>query len=226
MTYAPASLRSVQALWTGQGGVNLGIVGDLAHQARGVSYHLGRDQLTSTAYSRRTARDIAGLTRAASAIDLGRLDGSLVGLRNFSTWLVGQGRSNAPGTADIREIIYSPDGKTVLRWDRERGHTSLPRKGEADSSHLTHTHISWYRDSEYRDRTVAIRPFFGLPSLPDTSTEVPVSIAFEPVDEPVRAGIFRARRTGDTIVTYPSTATRGAVRWRSGRSGMGWAATP
>lgn len=160
MTYAPATLRALAAFWTAQGGVNLGIVGDTSHQAIGTSYHLGKDQLVATAYSIKTARDKAGLTNGASAMDFGRLNGSLGQLRTFSKWLVDQARHNAPGTFDIREIIYTPDGTTVLRWDRERGYASAPRPGEADNSHLTHTHVSWYRDAELRDHTTAIRPYF------------------------------------------------------------------
>jgi len=167
VTYAPATLQTLAKLWVSQGGVHLGVVGDTAHAAKGYSYHLGKDALAPTAYSIQTARDKAGLTNAASAIDLGRLDGTLMNLRKFSVWLVIQAHANKPGTSDIREIIYSPDGKSVLRWDRERGSASAPRTGEADSSHLTHTHISWYRDSERRDHTTAFRAFFA--PLPDTS---------------------------------------------------------
>lgn len=158
MTFAPPTLVELGRYWTDHGGVNLGIVGDAAHQATGVSYHLGRDALSAGAYSIRTARDIAGLSNAASAIDLGRLRGSLPALRTFSRALVGAAQHNAAGTSDLREIIYSPDGLIVLRWDRERGSASAPRPGEADAGHLTHTHISWYRDAETRDHTTAFRP--------------------------------------------------------------------
>lgn len=160
MTFAPPTLLALATYWTARGGVNLGIVGDASHVATGVSYHLGRDQLDATAYSRRTARDIAGLSNAASAIDLGRLDGSYTPLRAFSVWLVAQARVNAPGTSDMREIIYTPDGVTVLRWDRERGFASAPRSGEASQSHFYHTHISWYRDAEFRDHRTAFVPYF------------------------------------------------------------------
>lgn len=173
MTYAPTKLRELATFWIAQGGVNLGIVGDTAHQAKGTSYHLGADQLIAGAYSTRTARDKAGLTNGASAMDFGKLNGSYGHLRDFSKWLVDQARHNAPGTFDMREIIYTPDGVTVLRWDRERGYNSAPRPGEADDSHLTHTHVSWYRDAESRDHTTAIRPYFGgIPdmALPQFST--------------------------------------------------------
>jgi hypothetical protein len=173
MTFAPPTLTALGAYWKANGGVNLGIVGDTSHVAKGVSYHLGKSQLTLGAYSRQTARDKAGLTEAASAIDLGKLNGSFPQLRSFSKWLVGQARVNAPGTSDMREIIFSPDGVTVLRWDRERGYSSLPKSGEADSTHLTHTHVSWYRDAEKRDHTTAFRPYFPVPVPPPTGGDVP-----------------------------------------------------
>ena len=173
MTTAPATLTALGSYWTGPGGVNLGIVGDTAHADRGVSYHLGKSQLTATAYSRQTARDKAGLTEAASAIDLGRMDGTLPKLRDFSRWLVVQAQADQPGTSDMREIIYSPDGTKVLRWDRERGATSDPQTGEADASHLTHTHISWYRDAQTRDHTTAFRPYFEGASMGTSFTPGP-----------------------------------------------------
>lgn len=171
MTYAPAALTSLGRYWVSKGGVNLGVVGDTAHQAKGRSYHLGKSQLTADAYSRITARDRAGLTEAASAIDLGRLrtaDEIRRGvparnygrLRAFSRWLVVQCQASAPGTQDIREVIYTPNGKVVWRWDRERGVLSVPHAGEADRSHITHTHVSFYRDSEKRSKVGIFMPFF------------------------------------------------------------------
>jgi hypothetical protein len=166
MTYSPPTIRELASVWTLNGGVNLGIVGDLAHIARGVSYHLGEDRLIPGAYSNQTARDRAGLTNAASALDLGHADKTK--LRKFSVWFVARCRMNEAGTRDVREVIYSPDGVKVLRWDRERGYASTPRTGEADDSHLTHTHISFYRDSETRSKTALFLPYFVTP--PDTST--------------------------------------------------------
>lgn len=194
MTYNPPTLQSLGNYWNDQGGANLGVVGDTAHAAKGYSYHLGADQLTTDAYSRRTARDVAGLTNAASAIDLGKLDGSLANLRRFSVWLVAQARANASGTSDIREIIYSPDGATVLRWDRERGYASAPRSGEADDSHLTHTHVSWYRDAESRDHTTAFRPYF---EGADVQTIVTIN-AYPARGFATKAGLTKLRRFNAT----------------------------
>jgi hypothetical protein len=209
MTYAPATLTALGAYWKANGGVNLGIVGDTSHVAKGVSYHLGKSQLTLGAYSRQTARDKAGLTEAASAIDLGKLNGSFRQLRDFSKWLVADARANAPGTSDMREIIYSPDGVTVLRWDRQRGFASAPRSGEADSTHLTHTHVSWYRDAEKRDHTTAFRPYFPVPpptggDVPNLSTYIPGQLAtVKPTanvrsDAKLTASIYRVVSTPET----------------------------
>lgn len=187
MTYAPPTITALARLWTAKGGVNLGIVGDTRHQRKGRSYHLGKSQLTPDAYSRQTARDRAGLSEAASALDIGRLNGSLVHLRTFSRWFVERCRQNAPGTSDVREFIYSPDGKTVLRWDRERGVKSAPRAGEADNSHLSHSHISFYRDSERRSKVGLFSPYYS---------QRPVTPA-PPKEEPVSTG----NRLTDAIVT-------------------------
>lgn len=159
-TQAPANLVSLMAYYVSQGGVNLGIVGDAPHVAGGTSYHLGRSDLRPGAYSAQTARDKAGLSNYASAVDLGKLGGGYPKLRKFSGWLVNECRHNTPDTRDIREVIWSPEGTTVLRWDRERGVASEPRDGEADVSHRTHTHVSFYRDSRLRDQRPVFRRYF------------------------------------------------------------------
>ena len=76
MSYNPASLRALGSYWVAQGGVNLGVVGNTAHVK---GYHLGKDRIFDAGgpgigwndYSVKTARDKAGLTNGASAIDLG-----------------------------------------------------------------------------------------------------------------------------------------------------------
>ena len=185
MSYAPATISALGAYWTRQGGVNSGIVGGAGH-TRG--YHLGKDRIYDGSgpgqggadYSVQTTRDKAGLTNAASALDLGRLDGTLHNLWQFSKWFVSRCRANAPGTRDVREVIYSPDGETVLRWDRQRGYASAPRRGESDSSHLWHTHISFYRDSESRGKVDLFRPYFETEEdapMPTITTYIPGQVA-------------------------------------------------
>lgn len=183
MTIAPQNLTDLSTFWKAHGGVPLGIVGNQKHCS---GYHLGKDRIFGSCacrpdgtcvpgigsrdYSVQIRRDKAGLSNAASAIDLGRLDGSLAGLRSFSKWLVRQCQDHPKAYRDIREIIYSPDGRTVQRFSGEDG-TIHTGPGNGDSSHTTHTHISFYRDSTGRDMRPLFAPYFA-PSvpLPDTST--------------------------------------------------------
>lgn len=157
MTFAPQTLRDLGMYWNGKKGVNLGIVGDTGHLEKGVSYHLGRSDLLPTAYSIQTVRDRKGLSEAASAIDLGKLNGTYGDLRSFSSWLAQQCLDGARGTIDIREVIFSPDGRKV--WGFKDGVDKLiPDYG--DDTHLTHTHVSYYRDSENRDKIAVFAPYF------------------------------------------------------------------
>lgn len=190
MTYAPQSITAVMKVWTSNGGVNLGIVGNTAHTA---GYHLGKDRIYDgpgpgqgdADYSVKLARDKNGLTNAASAMDLGKLNGTLKGLQKFSVWLVEQCKLKPTQYRDIREIIYSPDGTAVKRWDNHakvlyNGGTGT---GQGDNSHRTHTHISWFRDSEMHDKASLFEPYFGVvtPPTPPT-TEDPM--AFSQVEVP------------------------------------------
>lgn len=164
MTYSPKTLNALAQFWTKNGGVFLGVVGNKAHT---VGYHLGRDRiydgngpgLGAQDYSVVMARDKAGLTDAAAAIDLGRLDGTLGNLYEFSTWLVRQCQTGQPGYRDIREIIYSPDGQKVVRYSGVDGDIHAG-EGNGDESHITHTHISYFRDSEQRDKIELFRGYF------------------------------------------------------------------
>jgi hypothetical protein len=198
MAFTPQPIRDLRAAliaWTGCPTENFSVARgcDSGRGYRG--YHLGKDQIFGSDgscvgqrwndYSVKTARDKAGLTDARSAIDI-KFDGNTLGrgaakvLREFSTWLVAQCQANAVGTADIREVIYSPDGTTVLRYDRERGVKSEPKPGEADQSHTWHTHVSFYRDSEARAKTPTFAGYFEptpAPRVAPTEPEVqPVTV--------------------------------------------------
>ena len=158
----------------------VGIVGDVAHATRGTSYHLGKDQLTATAYSRRLPRDRAGLTNGAAALDIGRFrkklpNGRVLTLPHLSQWLVKQCQAGAKDAEWIREIGYSPDGKLVLHYDRERGQKSAPKSGVFDQSHTYHTHTSGYRDCEHVDKTAVFRRYL---------TEMGASPAVKPKPTP------------------------------------------
>lgn len=127
-----------------------GVVGDTAHAAGGDSYHLGRDKIRARNGRDRysvdeSTRDQQGLSDYASAMDIGyfrvRTPRGVFDLYDFNAWLLGLCKANDPDTADLREVIYSPDGRIVRRWDR------LGRRSTGDNSHLTHTHLSEHRDA-------------------------------------------------------------------------------
>ena len=208
MTYAPKSIADLGAYWKAHGGVNLGIVGNTSHT---VGYHLGRDRIYDGSgpgigdndYSVKLPRDKAGLTNAASALDLGRLNGSLPELRRFSSWLVAQATADRTGYRDVREVIYSPDGLRVQRWSGEDGliHTG---PGNGDDSHLTHTHISFYRDSEGRAKVGLFAPYFEEAPMPALTTYIPGQVAVVKPTANVRvapalaAPVIRAVTTAET----------------------------
>lgn len=160
MSYAPANLTALMAYLTTQGVVNLGIVGSATHT---YGYHLGKDRIFAPGgqgandYSVKLARDKAGLTNAARAVDLGRVGGSLAGLRQLTAWLWAECQEETADSRMIREVLGSADGTTVRCWiAREAGGPKLLPPGCADLSHLTHTHISFFRDTD----AVDVRPLF------------------------------------------------------------------
>lgn len=127
----------------------VGINGGPAHVADGTSYHLGKDHLilSKRPYSVYEARrDERGLDNYSSAIDIGEFQittrRGTYDLRHFSAWLVNLCRAGDADTHDIREVIYSLDGRTVRRWD------DLGIRTSGDSSHTFHTHASIYRDAD------------------------------------------------------------------------------
>jgi hypothetical protein len=162
-TYAPKTIQDART-WVIANlhvpAASVGIVGDTAHAATGTSYHLGKANLKPTSYSIvESSRDRKGLTDAAAALDIGNfslsLGGKTHGRATFSAWLVDQCERGAADTLDIREVIYSLDGKTVHRWDRLRKRTT------GDSSHTYHTHISYFRDAESRDKTALFKRYLA-----------------------------------------------------------------
>lgn len=165
MTYADPALLAARSYLIGRGwqAPYLGIVGDPAHKATG-GYHCGNDWLAdagrlNTDYSKRqSSRDRPG-SDAAMGFDIGCPDAQLPELRRFSIWLANQVRARTPDTADIREIIYSPDGMKVICVD------VLPTgRTTAGVSHRTHTHLSYHRDSEGRDKTALFRRYYEGPA--------------------------------------------------------------
>jgi hypothetical protein len=143
---------------------SLGISGDTEHVEGGDSYHLGADQLRSNAgYSVRESSRDKHPTKAASAFDLGdgwahealHGDARRRAFLRFNRLYVAALRQRVDGTEDIREIIYTVDGETVERVD------VLGIRHGGDDNHLTHTHTSFFRDSQGRRdgayRTLLVR---------------------------------------------------------------------
>jgi hypothetical protein len=136
---------------------SLGILGDTDHVDGGDSYHLGKDQLSAHAsYSLTESPRDRHPTNAASAFDIGNAwrlgatnDAAAKALAQnaflrFNRIYVAALKANVEGSEDIREIIYTPDGTTVKRLD------VLGIRTTGDDKHLTHTHTSFFRDSEGR----------------------------------------------------------------------------
>lgn len=139
---------------------DMGIIGDTAHARSGTSYHLGKSNLKPDSYSIvESSRDRKGLDDAASALDIGNfslvVNGKTHNRATLAAWLVKQCEAGTADTQDIREVIYSLDGKTVHRWDR------LKKRTTGDSSHTFHTHVSYFRDSEKRDKTELFKRYLS-----------------------------------------------------------------
>jgi hypothetical protein len=151
-SYAPDMILEVRHYLkplTGLSDIELGIV----NNETDASYHHGWSQRDTdgTDYSwDESSRDWSHKTNAARALDVGMFGQ----LREMSMWIVEQCRIGAADCADIREIIYSPDGVTVLRWDR------LGKRSSGSKSHTTHTHFSWFADAEYRRKVGPFQRFF------------------------------------------------------------------
>lgn len=165
MSYAPQKLLDLRNYLQDRTGLSvnaLGIVGDSSHT---YGYHLGEDRLPDGDYSAQTARDRAGLSDAASASDIGNFN-DLVAL---TAYLVAEARAGrAP---DLRAVIGPHTDGRAYRWDFEDG--SVDKRADEDS-HEWHAHLSWYRDSEHREKISLFRPFFddsSRPSVPATPSK-------------------------------------------------------
>lgn len=178
MSYAPASLTSLGAYWTAQGGANLGIVGNAAHT---YGYHLGRDRIYGAGgqgdsdYSVQLPADRAGLTDAAAAIDLGA---GTLDLRDFTAWLLAECVGRGLGTEMIREVIGSTDGTTVVGWTITAPDQLVP--GYGDQSHTWHTHVSFLRSTQEQDKTALFARYFAGPPAPPEDHTVTITNVTNP----------------------------------------------
>ncbi|MGN9808572.1 hypothetical protein ACTMSW_04340 [Micromonospora sp. BQ11] len=207
MTRAPANLLAVRRLLLDHLNIDpdtvrsddlepaeVGIVGDPNHRG---GYHCGSDRVVTNDYSVvESTRDSSGLTLDAAAVDVGLFRvtsrGRTHNLYSFSTWCVAQCVANTPDARDIREIIYSPDGRVVRRWDR------LARRTSGDDSHLWHTHFSFFRDAVKagRDQTPLFRRY--LTSIGLLEDDMPLTDDDQPI---IRAAVHSTQigRSGVTI---------------------------
>jgi hypothetical protein len=167
MSYADPALIQARTYLMSRGipGNAIGIVGDQSHQSSG-GYHVGNDvlaqigKLNSDYSKRQTDKDRPG-SNAAMALDIGGLPGQQ--LSDLTNWLIAQCRAGTADTRNIREVIgrKSPAGG-IQHYDALGLQTGLP------AGHDTHTHISYYRDSEGGDKTSLFRRYFeGTPQEDD-----------------------------------------------------------
>lgn len=162
MTNAPSDLLAFRTTVRGKTGltaVETGIVGDGAHQRTG-GYHEGKGVLASIGryhpnygagdtredYSARLARDRAGLSEDASAMDISDSwpRGGRAAWLRFNNLLVADLVSGNPALAPIRALNYTPDGDARKRRDRQYGFAQIQ---DTTDSVTIHTHIEWYRDT-------------------------------------------------------------------------------
>lgn len=184
MTYPDPALVDARNYLIGLGipGNSIGIVGDQSHRATG-GYHVGNDVLAMigklfTDYSKRqTEKDRPG-SDAAMALDVGGL--SARALSDLTNWLIAQCRAGTADTRNIREIIgrRTPAGG-VTRYDALG---ILADSGSSD--HETHTHISYYRDSEGTDKTAVFRRYYEPAPPPSTPHEEDdMGVMFHAIDD-------------------------------------------
>ena len=154
MTYLPNTWLEIRRIMQRETGLPAKSLGIQHYQPDGGGYHEGNDLLAKggrldSDYSKReSTRDRPG-SDGASAIDIGwfdvivkREDGSRVRVTLDTLTLFLLHNFDAPDALWIREIIYSLDRKTVRRKDR------LGIRTSGDVSHLTHDHVSGFRDDE------------------------------------------------------------------------------
>lgn len=144
-----------------------GIVGDSNHKT---GYHLGPDRTPPGDYSERLTRDRRGAASFpvyASAIDI---DMGWPGSRQWLAALVLGSRNGAAHTRDIREIIGSLNGQRVLYWDSQTGFSAV---GYTGADHVTHTHISFFRDSANRDQSDVLRTYLEPSQLQQQEDDMP-----------------------------------------------------
>jgi hypothetical protein len=189
MTFAPNDLKILQEYLHTRTGLAWDALGIIHSSPQGGGYHEGFDLLAAAnrapgvqyaysdySYAESPDRDRPYVTDAASALDVGDFrtiyNGRTVTHRTIIDLVLAE--INKPGRGrchDLREMIYeSPEGSGIVRrWD------ALGVRNTGDSTHTTHTHLSFFRDSEGRRANTGNfidlikEAFEGTPSSPPPS---------------------------------------------------------
>lgn len=152
MSYAPDTIVEVQGYLHKRTKLTLNALGIVGGAGHTYGYHLGADRLPRKDYSNDFARDRAGLSNAASALDIG----DFPKLRALTAHLVRL--AQAGKLPDVREIIGPGPNGRAYRWAWELRYE--PRLRAFGDDHEWHTHISYWRDSERRSKLAPFREFF------------------------------------------------------------------
>lgn len=131
-----------------------GIVGDVGHS---FGYHLARRDLPSSDYSVQLPKDKLGKADCASAIDIS-LPPDLMLV--YTRKLVVAAKAKDPRLAAVREFCGTTNGLNPHPFDLSRNADDPSNTQGWDDSHLSHIHISFYR--EYADHDSALLPVAEL----------------------------------------------------------------
>lgn len=165
MSFAPDTLKALRRYLvekTGKPTENFGIRGSVGAK-RVAGYHLGEVDIYGPGgqgdadYSVRRRRDRAGLTDAASAMDVKLPVAQLQTMRQHLVRMARLGQAR-----DLVEVIGPGADGRAYDWRKPDWQRIGPRpKGD---SHEWHVHISYHRDSEYRDKVALFVPLYGPPA--------------------------------------------------------------
>lgn len=178
MTRAPKPLLDLKADFETRIGPHwLGIVGDNTHYN---GYHLGGYEVPFDDYSITHPRDVAGINQYggdwASAIDVGM---GWPASREWFWWLILKTQRGL--FPDIAEIIGSRDGVQDTRYIAAN---AFSRPETWWGNHIGHTHISFYRDSIFRNHTYLFNGWTAVGLKPTPVVKVPKTTAAVPSASP------------------------------------------
>lgn len=170
MSYPDPALTTARNYLISKGvpGESLGIVGDRAHAATG-GYHCGNDMLAevgrlNTDYSKRqSGRDRPG-SNAAMALDIGGI--SRAALAALVSFIIAEARAGR--LPDLREIMGPHPNGGIQFFD------ALGIRTGASPDHDWHAHLSFFRDSEGRNKAAVFQKYYGdLPPEPPKPPVIP-----------------------------------------------------